>query len=86
MSIVMILRRLIGRPHRRMSFYESQHVMRNAVEAMGPIDMRLRPEAELRAIAENSLSESWRKAAEMELAARAAGRSRSADPQQDNLY
>lgn len=86
MSIATILRRLTRRPHRRKSFYDSQHVMRDAVEAMGPVDMRLRPEAELRAIAENSRSESRRKAAEMELAARAAARSRTAGPQRDNLH
>jgi hypothetical protein len=79
MSLSTLLRRLTGRQHRKRSFYESQHVMRDVVEAIGPIDMRLLPEEELRTIAGHDASAARRMAAEKELALRLARRPDSRD-------
>ena len=49
MSITDIWRRLMSRSRRKRSFYESQEVMRRAVELTGPIDVRLHSDEELRA-------------------------------------
>ncbi|MBX3509421.1 hypothetical protein [Parvibaculum sp.] len=73
MTLSTIFRRLTRKPQRKKSFYESQDVMRHAVESVGPIDMRLIPETELRAIAESG-SPMRREAAERELALREAHR------------
>lgn len=73
MSISNIWRRLTSRRKKR-SFYESQEVMRQVVESMGPIDMRLMADSDLRGILETEGSPPRRKAAEKELAFRAAHR------------
>ncbi|MFN4353614.1 hypothetical protein [Parvibaculum sp.] len=73
MSISTILRRLTRKPPRKKTFYESQDVMRHAVQSAGPVDMRLFPDAELQAIARSG-SRLRREAAERELALRAAHR------------
>ncbi|MBX3506816.1 MAG: hypothetical protein KF895_15150 [Parvibaculum sp.] len=49
-------------------------MMRDVVEAIGPIDMRLMPEDELRTIARSDASSPRRVAAEKELALRSARR------------
>jgi hypothetical protein len=74
MSLFSIWRRMTSRRKRR-SFYDSQEVMRHAVESMGPIDMRLMADSDLRGILATEGSAPRRMAAEKELAFRAAHRS-----------
>lgn len=85
MSISTILRRLTRKPQRKKTFYESQEVMRHAVESAGPVDMRLFPDAELQAIARSG-SRPRREAAERELALRAAHRQALAEDRPGNLH
>lgn len=73
MSISTILRRFARKPQRKKTFYESQDVMRHAVESAGPVDMRLIPDAELQDIMQGG-SRLRREAAQKELALRAAHR------------
>lgn len=75
MSISELWRRLTSRTRRKRSFYESQEVMRRAVELTGPVDIRLHSDEELRCILETDRSALRREAAERELALRAARRS-----------
>ncbi|MCF8470804.1 MAG: hypothetical protein K9G30_08460 [Parvibaculum sp.] len=70
MTISSFLRRF-GRRRRKRSFYESQDVMRLAIEKTGPVDMCLRTDAELRCVLETDQSALRRRAAERELARRA---------------
>lgn len=77
MSLFSIWRRITSRRKRR-SFYDSQEVMRHVVESMGPIDMRLMADSDLRGILETEGSAPRRMAAEKELAFRAAHRSATA--------
>jgi hypothetical protein len=75
MSLFNIWRRLTNRRRsRKRSFYESQEVMRQVVESVGPIDMRLVPDSDLRSIVAAEKSDLRRVAAEKELAFRAAHR------------
>ena len=74
MSITDIWRRLMSRSRRKRSFYESQEVMRRAVELTGPIDVRLHSDEELRHILQTERSVLRRQAAEKELGLRAARR------------
>ena len=76
MSLSSIWRRLTSRRRsKKHSFYESQDVMRQVVESVGPIDMRLMTDSDLRSIMEAGGSDLRRVAAEKELAFRAAHRS-----------
>lgn len=70
MAISTFLRRFGRRRHRR-SFYDSQDVMRRAVETVGPVDMCLCTDAELHSVFETDKSALRRQAAERELASRA---------------
>lgn len=79
MSISNLWRRLTNRKYRKRSFYESQEVMRRAVEMAGPIDMRLRSNEELHCVLETDKSTVRRQAAERELALRAS-RHRHGEP------
>ena len=74
MSITDIWRRLMSRSRRKRSFYESQEVMRRAVELTGPIDVRLHSDEELRHILQTERSVLRRQAAEKELGLRATRR------------
>lgn len=74
MSISELWRRLTSRTHRKRSFYESQEVMRRAVELTGPVDIRLHSDEELRCILETDDSALRRDAAERELKLRAGRR------------
>ena len=85
MSISTILRRLKRKPHRKKSFYDSQDVMRHAVETAGPVDMRLISDAELNAIVQSG-SKLRREAAERELALRAAHRQALSAAPRNNLH
>lgn len=73
MSISTILRRFTRKPPRKKSFYESQDVMRHAVESAGPVDMRLISDADLLKIVQSG-SSLRREVAEREIALRAAHR------------
>jgi|GEM_PF-1119156 hypothetical protein len=70
MSISGFWRRLTTRTRRKRSFYESQEVMRLAVERTGPVDLRLHSDEELRCILETDRSAMRREAAERELGLR----------------
>lgn len=74
MSISELWRRLTSRTRRKRSFYESQEVMRRAVELTGPVDIRLHSDEELRCILETDDSALRRDAAERELKLRAGRR------------
>ncbi|PKQ01897.1 MAG: hypothetical protein CVT73_21065 [Alphaproteobacteria bacterium HGW-Alphaproteobacteria-12] len=74
MSIAELWRRLTSRTRRKRSFYESQEVMRRAVDLTGPVDIRLHSDEELRCILETDGSALRREAAERELELRAARR------------
>ncbi len=74
MSISELWRRLTTRTRRKRSFYESQEVMRLAVERTGPVDLRLHSDEELRCILETDRSALRRQAAERELGIRMARR------------
>ncbi|MBC7103097.1 MAG: hypothetical protein H5U13_07725 [Parvibaculum sp.] len=74
MFISELWRRLTSRTRRKRSFYESQEVMRRAVELTGPVDIRLHSDEELRCILETDRSALRREAAERELELRAARR------------
>ena len=74
MSISELWRRLTSRTRRKRSFYESQEVMRRAVELTGPVDIRLHSDEELRCILETDRSALRREAAERELELRATRR------------
>tara|TARA_R110002110_G_scaffold405076_1_gene623935 strand:+ start:15975 stop:16223 length:249 start_codon:yes stop_codon:yes gene_type:complete len=73
MTISTFLRRFGRRPRKR-SFYDSQEVMRRAVETVGPVDMCLCTDAELHRVLETDKSTLRRQAAEQELASRAGRR------------
>ena len=77
MTISQLWRRLTTRRRRRRSFYDTQHVMRRAVEATGPVDLRLFGDEDLRCILETDKNERRREAAEAELALRASRRGAS---------
>ena len=79
MSISELWRRLTSRTRRKRSFYESQEVMRRAVELTGPVDIRLHSDEELRCILETDDSAVRREAAKRELELRAARRSHHPD-------
>ena len=70
MSFSDLWRRLTSRGRRKRSFYESQEVMRRAVERTGPVDLRLHSDEELHCILETDRSMLRREAAERELALR----------------
>jgi hypothetical protein len=75
MSIFSVWRRLFSRRRRyKVSFYDSQEVMRRAVEAAGFVDVQDLSEDELRRIASADESDARRKAASVELANRALGK------------
>jgi hypothetical protein len=74
MSISELWRRLTTRRRRKRSFYDTQHVMRRAVEAAGPVDLRFFKDEDLRCILEADKNERRREAAEKELALRASRR------------
>jgi hypothetical protein len=74
MSVFEFWRRLTGRTRHKRSFYESQEVMRRAVELTGPVDIRLHSDEELRCILETDRSALRREAAERELELRATRR------------
>ncbi|MEQ8268531.1 MAG: hypothetical protein RH982_15155 [Parvibaculum sp.] len=80
MSISTLWRRLKSRKHRKRSFYESQEVMRRAVETTGPVDMRLCTDEELRCVLETDNSALRRQAAELELTNRAERRGHAGMP------
>ncbi|MEP0707605.1 hypothetical protein [Parvibaculum sp.] len=75
MSISGIWRRLTTRRRRKRSFYDTQEVMRRAVEAAGPVDLRLFSDEDLRCVVETDRNEQRRKSAEKELASRMGRRS-----------
>ena len=79
MSISELWRRLTSRTRRKRSFYESQEVMRRAVELTGPVDIRLHSDEELCRILETDDSAVRREAAKRELELRAARRSHHPD-------
>lgn len=79
MSISDLWRRLTSRTRRKRSFYESQEVMRRAVELTGPVDIRLHTDEELRCILETDRSPLRRQAAERELMLRASRRQHHPD-------
>ena len=74
MSISELWRRLTTRRRRRRSFYDTQDVMRRAIEATGPVDLRLFADEDLRCILETDKNERRREAAGAELAFRASRR------------
>ena len=82
MTLSGFLRRF-GRRRRKRSFYESQDVMRLAVEKTGPVDMCLCTDAELHCVLETDKSALRRRAAERELAGRA---SPGDTPERANLH
>lgn len=85
MSLSTILRRLKRKPHRKKCFYDSQDVMRHAVETAGPIDMRLMSDEDLNSIVRNG-SKLRREVAEKELALRSAHRQALSAAPRNNLH
>ena len=75
MSISELWRRLTLRRRRKRSFYDTQDVMRRAIEEAGPVDLCLFRDEDLRCILETDKNERRREAAEKELALRASRRS-----------
>ncbi|PKQ04382.1 MAG: hypothetical protein CVT73_13615 [Alphaproteobacteria bacterium HGW-Alphaproteobacteria-12] len=73
MTISSFLRRFGRRRHKR-SFYDSQEVMRRAVETTGPVDMCLCTDTELHSVLETDKSALRRQAAGREIARRAGRR------------
>lgn len=74
MSISELWRRLTTRRKRKKSFYDTQEVMRRAVEQAGPVDLCRFSNEDLRCILETDRNERRREAAEKELALRASRR------------